>query len=216
MSHRKRYALGSSLRRFRLVGSVERYMARTSRLVGTGSVVVITQMASVACDGTAQEERVQAETTTPAGHQQAAQETAATSDELMLTLQTGKQVKLSDYRGKHVVLYFYPKDDTPGCRVEAQGFRDLHDQFVKRGAVVLGVSTQDAASHQAFIAKEQLPFDLVVDRDGTVARAFDVPLMMGTLASRQTVLLDRDGKVLQKWDKVSPSDHPSEVLAALN
>lgn len=187
-------------------------MARTSRLVGTGSVVVITQTASVACDGTAP----QAETSTTAGHQQAAQETAATSDELMLTLQTGKQVKLSDYRGKHVVLYFYPKDDTPGCRVEAQGFRDLHDQFVKRGAVVLGVSTQDAASHQAFIVKEQLPFDLVVDRDGAVARAFDVPLMMGTLASRQTVLLDRDGKVRQKWDKVSPSDHPAEVLAALD
>lgn len=173
------------------------------------------------CDGRSEAESGNAvEANVSAGEANASAATSSASTappgaDLTLTLQDGKRVKLSDYRGKHVVLYFYPKDDTPGCRVEAQGFRDLHDEFVQREAVVLGVSTQDEASHQAFIAKEGLPFDLVVDPDGAVARAFDVPLMLGSLASRRTVLLDKQGIVRKRWDKVAPDAHAGEVLAAL-
>lgn len=116
-------------------------------------------------------------------------------------------------RGKAVVLYFYPKDDTPGCRVEAQGFRDLHEEFVAANVVVYGVSTQDQASHQAFIQKENLPFDLVIDRDGKVAATFGIR-MMGSVASRQTVLIDSAGNLAAKWVDVTPQTHAPEVLAA--
>lgn len=133
--------------------------------------------------------------------------------DVQLPLQTGKTVKLSDYKGRAVVLYFYPKDDTPGCRVEAQGFRDLHSEFVAANTVVLGVSTQDEASHQAFIQKENLPFDLAIDRGGKLAAEFGVP-MNGSVTARQTVLIDSAGNVAAKWVDVTPRTHAAEVLAA--
>lgn len=130
-----------------------------------------------------------------------------------LSLQNGKVVNLSELKGRAVVLYFYPKDDTPGCRVEAQGFRDLHADFVAANTVVFGVSTQDESSHQAFIQKENLPFDLVIDREGKLASTFGVR-MRGSVISRQTVLIDSQGKVAAKWVDVTPNTHAAEVLVA--
>lgn len=127
-----------------------------------------------------------------------------------MTLQSGEKVKLAEEKGL-VLVYFYPKDDTPGCTVEAQGLRDSYADLQKAGVKVYGVSMQDAASHKAFIEKHELPFDLVVD-DGSVARAFDVPVK-GEFASRHSFLL-KDGKVVKVWRKVSPPAHAKEVLAA--
>ncbi len=134
--------------------------------------------------------------------------------DVVLNLHDGKQVRLGELRGKQVVLYFYPRDDTPGCRIEAQGFRDQMPSLEKSGALVFGVSTQGAESHQAFIDKEQLNFDLVVDEDGALAKAFGVPVR-AKLAARHTVLIDADGKIKKYWRSVNPSGHAEEVLAEL-
>lgn len=131
-----------------------------------------------------------------------------------LALQDGKHVKLASLQGKHVVLYFYPKDQTTGCTIEAQDFKARHDELVKAGVTVIGVSTQDAASHQAFIEKEQLPFSLAVDQDHSIAKAFGVPVSAGGNAARQTVLIGKDGKVKKIWRDVTPKDHAAAVLAA--
>lgn len=133
--------------------------------------------------------------------------------DVTLTLQDGKQVKLSSLKGEQVAVYFYPKDDTPGCTVEAQGIRDSWDELQKAKVHVYGVSTQDAASHQAFIDKHKLPFDLVVDSDKSVAQAFGVPLK-GDYASRQTFLIGADGKIKKVWRSVNPPDHAKDLLTA--
>lgn len=129
------------------------------------------------------------------------------------TLQDGKTVALSSLKGKQVAVYFYPKDDTTGCTVEAQGIRDQWEAFEKAGIEVYGVSTQDAASHTAFIEKHKLPFDLVVDTDGSIAKAFSVPLS-GELAARQTFLIGADGKIKQVWRSVTPAKHAKQLLEA--
>lgn len=133
--------------------------------------------------------------------------------DLPLKLQDGRETRLSESRGKLVVVYFYPKDDTPGCTVEAEGFRDASAELEKAGVVVYGVSTQDAASHKRFIEDRKLSFDLVVDEGGKVAKAFGVPLR-GGLAARQTFLVDREGKVKKIWREVRPDGHAAEILAA--
>lgn len=134
--------------------------------------------------------------------------------DVTLTLQDGKTLELSSLRGQPVVVFFYPKDDTPGCTTEATGIRDDYAAFQKAGVRVLGVSTQDAASHRAFIDKYELPFDLVVDSGGEVARAFRVPLR-GEVASRQTFLIDGEGKLKKTWLSVDPSTHAEELLSAI-
>jgi peroxiredoxin Q/BCP len=131
-----------------------------------------------------------------------------------LILQTGKRVSLESMRGKHVVLYFYPEDETKGCTIEARGVRDAHADFGKAGAIVFGVSTQDEASHQAFIEAESLPFDLVVDADGAVARTFGAKLTLGR-AARDTILIDEHGVIRKIWRGVSPSEHSQLVLDEL-
>lgn len=131
-----------------------------------------------------------------------------------MTLQDGKKVKLSSLKGQYVALYFYPKDQTQGCTVEAQNFRDRFDELKKAGITVIGVSAQDAASHKAFIEKEKLPFDLAIDQDKTLARAFGVRLLGAGLHSRQTFLIGKDGKVKKIWRDVTPKDHADEVLSA--
>lgn len=131
-----------------------------------------------------------------------------------MTLQDGRKVKLSSLKGQLVTVYFYPKDETTGCTIEAQNFRDRFDDLKKAGITVIGVSTQDAASHKAFIEKEKLPFDLAVDEDKALAKAFGVPLRGPGLHARQTFLIGKDGKIKKVWRDVTPKDHADEVLAA--
>ncbi len=128
--------------------------------------------------------------------------------------QDGKLIRLSDYKGKFVLIYFYPKDDTPGCTKEACDFRDRYTEIKKLNTVVLGISRQDAASHKKFIAKHKLPFDLLVDNDGKIAEAFGV----GTIPivgfhRRQSVLMGPEGQVLQFYESVDPKTHVEEVLS---
>jgi len=134
--------------------------------------------------------------------------------------QDGNKVKLSDLKGERVVLYFYPKDDTPGCTKEACSFRDADDVFKEKGIKVLGVSTDDEKSHQKFISKYQLPFDLLADTDHSIVEAYGVwgeknmygRKYMGTF--RKTFLIDENQKIVKIFDKVKVDEHADEVLAA--
>jgi thioredoxin-dependent peroxiredoxin len=137
----------------------------------------------------------------------------AMAPDVELALQDGRKVKLSSFRGKNLALYFYPKDNTPGCTVEAQGIRDAWADLQKAGVEVIGVSTQDEASHKAFIEQEKLPFPLAVDAGGKIAQAFGVPLNNG-VSARQTFLIGKDGKLLKVWRKVTPQGHAGEILAS--
>jgi len=134
--------------------------------------------------------------------------------------QDGNPVKLSDFKGQKVVLYFYPKDDTPGCTKEACSFRDADDVYQKKGIKVLGVSTDDEKSHQKFISKFQLPFDLLADTDKSIVESYGVwgeksmygKKYMGT--NRKTFLIDENGKIAKIFDKVNVAEHADEVLEA--
>ena len=135
----------------------------------------------------------------------------------------GKPVSLGDFAGKHVILYFYPKDDTPGCTKEACGFRDDWKRIQKLGAVVIGVSPDGGASHQKFRAKYKLPFPLLSDPDKKVMTkygAWGEKMMYGkktTGVIRSTVWIGPDGKVKKHWKRVAKAaDHPAQVLEALD
>jgi peroxiredoxin Q/BCP len=138
-----------------------------------------------------------------------------------LTTESGERVRLSDFRGKPVVLYFYPKDDTPGCTAEACGFRDAFSEFDERGAVVLGVSPDDEASHTKFKQKYELPFTLLADPEHAVAEQYGVwaeknyggRKYMGV--NRSTFVIDAGGKIAKVMHNVKPDGHPDQVLAAL-
>jgi peroxiredoxin Q/BCP len=123
----------------------------------------------------------------------------------------GNTVSLSDFKGKTVVLYFYPKDDTPGCTKEAQSFRDSYDEYKGKDMVVLGVSMDDEASHQAFTEKYGLPFQLLADVDGAITKAYDVD--GGGYAKRVTYIIDSEGKISQVIDKVNTATHAQDILA---
>ncbi len=133
--------------------------------------------------------------------------------------QSGNEVQLSDFAGKRVVLYFYPKDDTPGCTKEACSFRDADAIYRSKGITVLGVSTDDEKSHQKFISKYRLPFDLLADTDKKIVEDYGVwgeksmygKKYMGTM--RKTFLIE-DGRIVKIFDKVDVSKHADEVLAA--
>ena len=133
----------------------------------------------------------------------------------------GGSVSLSQFKGQSVVLYFYPKDDTPGCTTEACGFRDQHAEFARRKAVVLGVSPDPVRAHDKFIAKFNLPFTLVTDTEHRIAEAYGVwgeKKFMGRTyqgVHRSTFLIGPDGRIRAIWPTVKPADHPAEVLAAL-
>src|SRR5437773_6988378 len=138
-----------------------------------------------------------------------------------LTSDAGESVSLSDFRGKPVVLYFYPKDDTPGCTAQACGIRDSWDAFQERGAVVLGVSPDRESSHVKFKEKYGLPFTLLADPDHSVAEAYGVwvektnygKTYMGI--ERSTFVIDADGKLASVMRRVKPDTHAADVLAAL-
>ena len=133
----------------------------------------------------------------------------------------GRQVSLSEFRGKNVVLYFYPRDNTPGCTKEACAFRDEFAAFKHKGAVVFGVSTDSPKSHTKFVTKYKLPFTLLADEDKKIVQAYGVwgqksflgRKYMGT--HRVTFLIGPDGRIKKIWTDVKPADHAKEVLAAL-
>src|SRR5438309_10815776 len=128
---------------------------------------------------------------------------------------TGKTVHLNDFRGKKLVLYFYPKDDTPGCTVEACGLRDEYQKIREQGAEVLGVSVDSVESHQRFTEKFHLPFQLLADTDKNIAKAYGVLNDKSNMARLVTFLIDEHGKILKTFETVKPDQHPQEILDAL-
>ncbi len=148
-------------------------------------------------------------------------EIGATAPTFELRNQDGESVRLSDHRGERVVLYFYPRANTRGCTIEAEGFRDEFDAFRDLDAVVLGVSTDAVDDLAAFHAEYDLPFDLLSDPDGAVAEAYDsfgVVEAEGEtheIAHRNTVVVGPNGRVEHRYEGVDPADHPDEVLADL-
>jgi peroxiredoxin Q/BCP len=143
-------------------------------------------------------------------------QTGATAPDFTATDASGKSVKLSDSAGHPRVVYFYPKDETPGCTKEACAFRDAFKSYTDRGVVLFGVSRDTEESHKKFRENHQLPFALVADESGAVQKAYGVPSKMGVLASRVTFLVDKDGKVEKVWPEVDPGTHADEVLAAVH
>jgi len=144
-----------------------------------------------------------------------------TAPDFTLTSDSGEQVTLSALKGKPVVLYFYPKDDTPGCTTEACEFRDAYDVFRQRGVEVLGVSPDDVRAHERFKSKYELPFTLLADPDHAVAESYGVwgerkfagKRYMGI--NRSTFIIDADGKVARAMMGIKPAGHAAKVLDSL-
>lgn len=132
--------------------------------------------------------------------------------------QNGEQIKLSDFRGKKVVLYFYPKDDTPGCTAQACNLRDNYDQLLKEGFIVLGISKDNEKSHRKFIDKYSLPFSLIADTDTKINEAYGVwaekslygKTYWGT--NRTTFIIDEEGKIAEIIQKVDTKNHISQII----
>jgi peroxiredoxin Q/BCP len=135
---------------------------------------------------------------------------------------SGETVSLADYRGQKVVLYFYPKDDTPGCTTQSCGFRDIHDEIAEKNAVVFGISPDGQESHEKFRVKFDLPFTLLVDEDHSISEAYGVwgertmsgRTFMGIYRSH--FVIDEKGELLEANYNVAPADSPSGALAALS
>jgi len=141
----------------------------------------------------------------------------APAPEFTLEDQNGKRVSLADFKGRrNVVVYFYPKDDTPGCTKEACAFRDDFSDFTDAGAEVIGISSDSPASHLAFAAKHELPFTLLSDSDGVVREAFGVPATLGLLPGRVTYVIDKQGVIRHAFNsQLSPARHVAEALQVL-
>ena len=142
-------------------------------------------------------------------------EVGQAAPQFTLKSQEGTPVSLSDYRGKWVVLYFYPKDMTSGCTLEAHNFQRDLAQYEKRNAVILGVSVDSVDSHKQFCTKESLSFKLLSDADKTASKEYGTLNAMG-MDSRDTFLIDPNGKIVKVFTSVSPAQHSQEVLAALD
>ena len=136
--------------------------------------------------------------------------------------QNGNRHSLSDYRGKEVILYFYPKDNTPGCTKQACGFAERYPQFIEKGAVVLGISKDSVASHKKFEEKYGLPFTILSEPELVAIQAYDVwqekknygKTYMGVV--RTTYLIDEEGKIAKAFDKVKAADNPEQMLGELS
>jgi peroxiredoxin Q/BCP len=141
----------------------------------------------------------------------------AVAPDFSLTSQDGTPVSLHDFKGKWVVLYFYPKDFTSGCTTEAHNFQRDLAQYQAKNAVILGVSVQNADSHKQFCAKEGLNFKLLADTDKKVSEAYGSVMNLGVtkLSARHTFLINPDGVIVKEYMDVNPSKHSEEVLAAL-
>ncbi len=133
----------------------------------------------------------------------------------------GRSIKLSDLKGKNVVLYFYPKDDTPGCTTEGQDFRDSKAKFSRNNTLILGVSRDSVKSHEGFKSKFEFTFDLVSDEDETLCKLFDVIKLKKMYGkdvrgiSRSTFLIDTEGKLRAEWRDVKVAGHVDEVLQSV-
>ncbi len=147
-----------------------------------------------------------------------APEVGSSAPGFTLPSQDGTPVSLKDFGGKWVVLYFYPKDMTKGCTIEAHNFQRDQDQYAKRNAVVLGVSVDSVDSHKQFCAKEGLNFKLLADPDHKVVSAYGSLMNFGVtqIASRHTFIIDPQGKIVRSYMTVDPNGHSQEVLAALD
>ncbi len=184
----------------------EEPMKTPTSIVATAALAALSVSLSPAC---------QAETAPPA----ARVETGARAPDFSAAASDGKTYTLAGLHGKVVVLYFYPKDDTPGCTVEAKGFRDADADLAALGAVVLGVSRDDLESHQKFVHKYGLNFPLLSDPDGKIHDAFGAwkeGSVFGRTAmgvDRSTFVIDGDGIVRKAWHGVDPGEHKAEVLA---
>lgn len=138
-----------------------------------------------------------------------------------LNNQNGEPVRLSDFRGNYVVLYFYPKDMTPCCTTQACNFRDDYSTYEELDAVILGVSADDEARHTKFIAKHNLPFSLLADTEHKVCEQYGVWVLKKMFGKeyygieRSTFLIDKEGNIVKEWRKVKVKDHNEEVKAAL-
>ncbi|AZB41935.1 thioredoxin-dependent thiol peroxidase [Bacillus sp. FJAT-42376] len=146
-------------------------------------------------------------------------EVGVQAPEFELIAAGGEKVKLSDYRGKYVVLYFYPKDMTPGCTTQACDFRDRHSEFSDVNAVILGVSPDPVDKHDKFRDKYDLPFHLLADEDHKVSEAYGVWKLKKNFGKeymgieRSTFIIDPEGKIIKEWKKVKVKDHVEEALA---
>ncbi|MGM0563259.1 MAG: thioredoxin-dependent thiol peroxidase [Pseudomonadota bacterium] len=147
-------------------------------------------------------------------------EVGQTIPDITLPASGGKEIALSDYRGKNLVLYFYPKDSTPGCTTEGQDFRDHKSDFEACNTVILGASKDSVRRHDNFIAKQDFNFDLLSDEDETLCRAFDVIKLKKMYGKefegieRSTFLIDTEGVLRKEWRKVKVKGHVEEVLEA--
>lgn len=156
-----------------------------------------------------------------AGYDRGMIEEGQPAPDFELETDTGERLRLSDFRGRAVVLYFYPKDDTPGCTTEAREFRDAYDVFRERGVEVLGVSPDDATSHGKFKTKYELPFTLLADPDHAVAEQYGVwgekkfagKSYMGI--NRSTFIIDSNGNVARAMLGIKPAGHAAQVLDSL-
>lgn len=144
-----------------------------------------------------------------------------TAPDFELLADNGEKVKLSDYKGKHVVLYFYPKDMTPGCTTQACDFRDQHESFEELDVVILGVSTDPKTKHEKFKAKYNLPFLLLVDEDHAAAEKYGVWKLKKNFGKeymgveRSTFLINKEGELVKEWRKVKVKGHVEEALQYL-
>ena len=138
-----------------------------------------------------------------------------TAPDFTLPSQDGSKISLHDFKGKWVVLYFYPKDGTSGCTLEAHNFQRDIAKYQQANAVIVGVSVDSADSHKEFCAKQGLSFKLLADTEKSVSKAYDSLVPVIHFSSRNTFLVDPNGKIAKVWEGVSPSKHSDEVLAAL-
>ena len=149
-------------------------------------------------------------------------EVGTKAPDFTLLNQNGEEISLSQYRGQKVILYFYPKDNTPGCKKQACGFAQLYPDFVKKGAVILGVSKDSVKSHKKFEEKYQLPFTLLSDPDLVAIQAYDVwkeknmygKKVMGVV--RTTYLINEEGIIEKAYTKVKAAQNPNDMLEVLN
>jgi thioredoxin-dependent peroxiredoxin len=143
----------------------------------------------------------------------AAATSATSAPDFVAVDAAGKQTRLSEMRGSQVVVYFYPKDETPGCTKEACAFRDAFAKYTERGIRIVGISQDSEESHKLFREKHNLPFLLVADKDGKITQAYGVGSTFG-MSARVTFLIGKDGKIARSWKNVDPGVHASEVLEA--